>query len=560
MDVTSTGVLTINPSHIGTLVVHYSYDALGRVIRVQRPHDVAGNTLDISDLYYDGVRVVQEVGWKDVPARAEIIGETTYYLPRRANEMHWEAEGGGGGGGGGGSSSQTCGPTEPSGWSWSDRRLEREYVWAADPAGYVDECVAQLVYTDAHAFNGSGVEIGDDTTATVLYVLSDHNANVIGLTDHAGRLVAQYGYTPYGELRSAEYFDPSGWGGSLTSTHAALGNRLGHQGLRTERFDRPWDYPMPLSPLDVGASGSPTAGTGAYRAVFHNRNRMYDPAEGRFMSRDPNGLGVPVLDATLRKGMRVTAVEIAPDLLSHYGDGQSTHEAYKSNPRNQRDALGLFLGMAYDAAGSVVQGMYQELGSQYAQNLSWDVDWATNWDLPDDAYTRLDSGWVDDALTLGAIKGILDFVDLELPAEFEDAWDQFTSTNASMARGGGSTRAAKARRAATRAISAGPTKVLNIDGHEIKTFKARINGRNTRLVQFPNGCVYKEVRIHPTGSRRGDYDAADAKAGWSESNPKPANHDWHHDIKRGVMQLIPKSVHRHPDVHHTGGWAIWGKP
>lgn len=115
----------------------------------------------------DGVRVVQEVGWKGVPARVEISGDPakTYYLPRRANEMHWEPAGGGSG-----SSTQTCGPTGPSDWSWSDRRLEREYVWAADPGGYVDECIAQLVYTDAHAVNGSNQVIGDDTAAIALYL------------------------------------------------------------------------------------------------------------------------------------------------------------------------------------------------------------------------------------------------------------------------------------------------------------------------------------------------------------------------------------------------------
>src|ERR1043165_6308785 len=51
---------------IGRLVVHYSYDALGRVVRTQRPRDEVGEYLAIDDLYSDSVRVVQEAGWAGV--------------------------------------------------------------------------------------------------------------------------------------------------------------------------------------------------------------------------------------------------------------------------------------------------------------------------------------------------------------------------------------------------------------------------------------------------------------------------------------------------------------
>lgn len=64
-------------------------------------------------------------------------------------------------------------PTPPPpaiGWNWSDRRLEREYLWHADGVGgtgaNLDECAAQLLYTEAHAWNGIH-DAGDDTTATV---------------------------------------------------------------------------------------------------------------------------------------------------------------------------------------------------------------------------------------------------------------------------------------------------------------------------------------------------------------------------------------------------------
>ena len=182
---------------------------------------------------------------------------------------------------------------------------------------------------------------GDDTTATVLYTLADHNANVVGLTDDRGRLVAQYSYTPYGELRTAEYFAPDT--GSLSTeeaTIAARGNKLGHQGLRTERFDRPWDGAM-----DVGtsvASGGGSAATGAYRALCHNRNRMYDPAEGRFIEQDPNGLGLSVLIDGAFGGVGISVYSGAADVEGHFGDGPNSHVALAANPRLNRDPCGLF--------------------------------------------------------------------------------------------------------------------------------------------------------------------------------------------------------------------------
>ena len=97
--------------------------------------------------------------------------------------------------------SVTCAPAPILAWHWDDRRLEREYLWAADPGGYVDECVAQIVKTKAHepgagAASGTPEYKGNDTTPTVLYVLTDHNANVIGLTDGLGRLEVRPAESP----------------------------------------------------------------------------------------------------------------------------------------------------------------------------------------------------------------------------------------------------------------------------------------------------------------------------------------------------------------------------
>jgi hypothetical protein len=62
-----------------------------------------------------------------------------------------------------------------------------------------------------------------------------------------------------------------------------------------------------------------------------------------------------------------------------------------------------------------------------------------------------------------------------------------------------------------------------------------------------------DLKIKPTGSRRGDAKAANKGAGLPST---PKGHRWHHHQEHGRMQLVPQEVHK---VRHNGGFAIWGK-
>jgi hypothetical protein len=53
-----------------------------------------------------------------------------------------------------------------------------------------------------------------------------------------------------------------------------------------------------------------------------------------------------------------------------------------------------------------------------------------------------------------------------------------------------------------------------------------------------------------TGSRHGDFAAADAKAGYAET---PAGYTWHHSEELGRMYLVPTKLHK--AVQHSGGVA-----
>jgi len=72
---------------------------------------------------------------------------------------------------------------------------------------------------------------------------------------------------------------------------------------------------------------------------------------------------------------------------------------------------------------------------------------------------------------------------------------------------------------------------------------------------FPKKLILHDVKIEPTGSRSGDFRAANRKAGLSDT---PLGYTWHHHQERGRMQLVPTDLHK--GTPHTGGWAIWGHP
>ncbi|MBX3110310.1 MAG: hypothetical protein KF743_14105 [Fimbriimonadaceae bacterium] len=148
------------------------------------------------------------------------------------------------------------------------------------------------------------------------------------------------------------------------------------------------------------------------------RNRAYMPQLGRFLQPDPNATALTLIEATSFHGRGMGALVAAFDVQDLYGDGMNLYEYLGSSPWGRRDPLGLFIGDAMDAyATMAITAGYlaYRLTSTYADNLEHDLDWATDWDMPDDWHTRGDSSWVRDIYDEVNINGVVDDYSTPLP-------------------------------------------------------------------------------------------------------------------------------------------------
>ena len=161
------GTLQLDPGGVydtgapGDWILHHTYDALGRLIRAQRPIPAGGGSggqVYTEHYYYDGVRRVQEVHNNPV-----------FPVPPGDDEGSMEEE----------TSPTTANVT------WVDR----EFIHTP---GYVDEFVCET-----------------DRFDVPMYHIQDSNFNVVGLVDAAGGMLRQYTLDPYGSAVTVEVFGPA---------------------------------------------------------------------------------------------------------------------------------------------------------------------------------------------------------------------------------------------------------------------------------------------------------------------------------------------------------------
>jgi RHS repeat-associated protein len=165
-----------------------------------------------------------------------------------------------------------------------------------------------------------------------------YHANSIGsiaaLTEGAGQVVERYAYDIYGE---ATILDRTGWP------------------LATSRVGNAYTFTGRWLDHETG--------------LLHYRQRYYNPALGRFLTRDPQG----------------------------YADSFNFYEYVNSNPVNRIDPLGECGPLCTAAAGAVVGGAI-EWGRQGWNNHRAGMTWR-------EAVTNVDVGQIAGAAVKGAIIG-----------------------------------------------------------------------------------------------------------------------------------------------------------
>jgi hypothetical protein len=386
----------------GPLVKHFTYDGLGRLVRVLSPYPEPGATppegwtvapVRSERLYYDGVRRIQEVytdpllalGESAALGDPEAQGEVSQGGEEEGQTLEGEEgqiEQGSGEPGG----EDPPGPPPNTFITY----LEREYLWGpgdgitGGAGAGLDELIG-IFDIDRRAWwtlldaSGDVVAIVDDGASTA------HGYGTGSSSTSDARLCAQFSYDAYGSLLAVQQL------------HAFPDPRTGHKGLHLDRLDAGVADPL------TGAAVARHE-VGATHAYFV-RNRHYAPALGRFLQRD--GLATSLLqsEVDLHHGEAFAPFVLAFDSRLAFAEGVGSFAYLGNSPLGRSDALGQFFSLAdfgfsatttselqsQSMENSVENGFsaYEGLTrrwANYATDQLLDHTWTSDWDEPDDLY------------------------------------------------------------------------------------------------------------------------------------------------------------------------------
>jgi hypothetical protein len=96
--------------------------------------------------------------------------------------------------------------------------------------------------------------------------------------------------------------------------------------------------------------------------IFHNRNRTYNPQQGRFLQLDMNASGMALMEAAAFNGRGMGALSVAFDMQTRYGDGANLYQYLGSSPWQRFDPMGL----SYDPFDMVDEIINERIGSAAA--------------------------------------------------------------------------------------------------------------------------------------------------------------------------------------------------
>jgi len=296
----------------GVLLKHFTYDGLGRLIRVQSPFpnpESLDGLVRSERFYYDGIRRIQEVAVDPLVSIELGLESGNTSMSNAASQAAAQNAG----------SSQAA-PIDGEATTMSfeqgqlqgigatpnaNQYLAREYIWGPGDSG-IDELLVQY-----------------DRSRIPGWTIQDAGGDIVALCVGTGSNVgvaAQYTYDAYGECNSAV----------TLLQHSPL--HAGHKALFVDRLDAPvvnaqYEDTVRLIPFAHN--------------LYQNRNRTYAPQMGRFLQADPNATAMSVLSSEAFNGNGISALVAAVDLNQNASDGLNLYAYLGSNPLTRHDPMGL---------------------------------------------------------------------------------------------------------------------------------------------------------------------------------------------------------------------------
>jgi RHS repeat-associated protein len=297
---------------------------------------------------------------------------------------------------------------------------------------------------------------------------------------------------------------------------------------------------------------------------YHLRARDYDPGLGRFPSRDVYEAGVGDLS------------------------DRNLYNFVDADPVNKWDPTGMFSLMnmlmtagitglmnALPSPGDMIRAAVERLVTAYSVNLEWDVTWAANMRLDNDLHSRGSSDWVWEAIATGVYDAFnisVPFTDWEFNPLDGVVGGSNGVANMSSVTHIGASNSTRSKNANHRKSDGAPiyNGVQSKFSQRLHLHDLRGNGYYVTkfkhpklahpLVRFSKRAIVDTVRITPQGNRGADIAEANRQyarlrgPNWQKELGEP--HTWHHDVERGVMQLVPTRLHERT-FRHIGGSKLW---
>ena len=138
-----------------------------------------------------------------------------------------------------------------------------------------------------------------------------------------------------------------------------------------------------------------------------------------------------------------------------------------------------------------LRGGLETVTAVYADNMSYDIDWAMDWSASDDGHTRLDNSWVGDAWREGVAGGMRDWLNQDI----KGLYDPFNLTP-DMVQAGPFSGLATGARTVVREVGLGARIAYSFARHHLlPTYLGRVIGIQSKVLALVPLHMHKAYHV-----------------------------------------------------------------